>query len=158
MQVVSCVVLGFGVYVLASGKDVLDLVLTGSDDGVSVSIYSSAAILIIVISTFIIIVTFFGCCGALKENKCMLGTYFAIILAMFIILVIAAVIGYTQTIEELEKPLKKSIAKYDPSKDDKTSKAVTKAWDNLQTDVSFIRIPLYSVSWNKGYYNNLFSK
>jgi hypothetical protein len=27
----------------------------------------------------VIVVTFFGCCGAIKENKCMLGTYFTVI-------------------------------------------------------------------------------
>lgn len=47
---------------------------------VSITVYSTAAIILIVVSVIVIIVTFFGCCGAIKENKCMLGTYFTIIL------------------------------------------------------------------------------
>lgn len=122
----GCVVLGFGIYALAAGKDLVDLVKDG--DGDAITLYSSAAILLIIISLFIIIVTFFGCCGALKENKCMLGTYFAIVLVFFIILVVAAIIGYTQSIDKMSDPLRKSMKNYgNPNKT-----RITTAWDSVQ--------------------------
>jgi hypothetical protein len=53
---------------------------------VSIAIFSSAAIILIVVSVVVVVVTFFGCCGAIKENKCMLGTYFTVVLVSVTIL------------------------------------------------------------------------
>lgn len=122
----GCIVLGFGIYVLAAGKDLAELIKDGQ--GEAISLYSSAAIILIILSLFVIIVTFFGCCGALKENKCMLGTYFAIVLAFFIIFIVAAIIGYTQSEDKMEEPLKKAMAHY--SHPNKTK--IKDAWDYVQ--------------------------
>ena len=124
--------LGFGIYVLAAGKDLAELIKDGQ--GEAISLYSSAAIILIILSLFVIIVTFFGCCGALKENKCMLGTYFAIVLAFFIIFIVAAIIGYTQSEDKMKEPLKKSLKNYqNPNKT-----RVKDAWDYVQEGVNFI--------------------
>ena len=128
----GCIVLGFGIYVLAAGKDLAELIKDGQ--GEAISLYSSAAIILIILSLFVIIVTFFGCCGALKENKCMLGTYFAIVLAFFIIFIVAAIIGYTQSEDKMKEPLKKSLKNYqNPNKT-----RVKDAWDYVQEGVNFI--------------------
>ena len=142
----GCVVLGFGIYVLAVGKDLVDLIKDG--DGDAVTLYSSAAILLIVISLFIIIVTFFGCCGALKENKCMLGTYFAIVLVFFIILIVAAIIGYTQSIDKMSEPLKKSLKHYGW----KNKTRIADAWNAVQETVKHI------VHFNVSAYMDIFGK
>ena len=126
----GCVVLGFGIYALAEGKDLVDLVKDGNGD--AITLYSSASIFLVVIGLFIIVVTFFGCCGALKESKCMLGTYFAIVLVFFIILIVAAIIGYTQSIEKMGDPIKSSMKNYG----NKTT--TTNAWDSVQEGVSTI--------------------
>ena len=76
-----------------------------------ISLYTSAAYIIIVVAAIVSIVAFFGCFGAVKvskreyfaisfvdccqESKCMLGTYFVLILATFIVMVVGAVLGYT---------------------------------------------------------------
>lgn len=122
----GCVVLGFGIYVLAAGRDLADLIKDGN--GEAITLYSSAAIILIIISLFIIVVTFFGCCGAMKENKCMLGTYFAIVLMFFIILIIAAIIGYTQSEDKMSEPLKKSMKNFGKANKTKT----TDAWNFVQ--------------------------
>lgn len=128
IMIFGCALLGVSIYILSMGKDATDLVSYGSDENESINLYSSAAILLIIISLFIIIVAFFGCCGALKENKCMLGTYFTLILILFIILIVAAIIGHTQKIAKIGKPLRNSMDKYGMSE----NKAVTVAWDNMQ--------------------------
>ena len=123
---------GFATYVLVSGDEIVDLVDFGGDE--SLTLYTSAAILIIVVAAVVIIVTFFGCCGAWKENKCMLGTYFTIILVMFICVLVGAVIGVTQSLDFIQTQLtatQKSYGKTDPQ-----DQAITKAWDQVQTDVS----------------------
>ena len=141
----GCIVLGFGIYVLAAGADVAKLIKEGA--GEAIPLYSSAAILLIILSLLIIIVTFFGCCGALKENKCMLGTYFAIILVFFIIFIVAAIIGYTQSEDKMQEPLEKSIKSYGM----KNKTRITEAWDYVQEQV-FI---LYQFCWNGSEYFSL---
>ena len=123
--------LGFGIYVLVAGKDLATLIEDGGD---SITLYSSAAIILIVISLFIIVVAFFGCCGAMKEHKCMLGTYFAIILVFFIIFIVAAIIGYTQSEDKMEQPLKDSMKHF--GKPNKTR--TTDAWNYVQESVKLI--------------------
>ena len=96
-----------------------------------------------IVAVFVVIVAFFGCCGAIKESKCMLGTYFAIILVMFIILIVGAVIGYTQSVDTIKSGIEESMPKYDPSAkedSDPTKVAITKAWDKVQEDVSIISL------------------
>ena len=61
----GCIVFGFGIFALVDGEALSDLV-ESSGQGITINIYTTAAILLIVVSVFIIIVTFFGCCGALK--------------------------------------------------------------------------------------------
>jgi len=126
IMLMGCIVLGFGIYVLAAGQDIAKLIKEG--EGEAITLYSSAAILLIILSLFIIVVTFFGCCGALKEHKCMLGTYFAIVLVFFIIFIIAAIIGYTQSEDKMQKPLENAIKSYGW----KNKTKITDAWDYVQ--------------------------
>ena len=70
-QALSCAGLGLGIWVLVDKSSFLDL-LDRTD--ATVHIYESTAILILVVAIGSILVTFFGCCGAVKESRCMLGT------------------------------------------------------------------------------------
>jgi len=140
--IMGCVVLGIGIFAIVNGAALMDLVdeansAAGTD--LSLSVFTSAAIILIVVSVFVVIVAFFGCCGAIKESKCMLGTYFTIILVMFIILIVGAVIGYQASFDEIGDQLDNTMKKYvDKSlQDDDTPKenlAITKAWDSVQED------------------------
>ena len=130
-------VLGIAIYAMVDGAALVDL-LDGSD--VNIPVFTSAAIILIVVSVFIVILTFFGCCGAIKESKCMLGTYFTLVLVMFIIMIVGAVLGYSQSLDEVGGALKDSMKQFvDEPKDetDTTKKAITDAWNQVQTDVSF---------------------
>ena len=75
----------------------------------------------------------------LQESRCMLGIYFTILLSMFIVMIIGAVIGYSQPLSEIKEPLVNSIQKYDPSSSASEAKTVTSAWDKVQKDVSEAR-------------------
>jgi hypothetical protein len=57
--------MGVGIYVQLKIGDFVEL---------STIKYVTGSILIIVVGAFIAIVAFFGCCGAVKENTCFLGT------------------------------------------------------------------------------------
>lgn len=133
--ILGLVCLGIGIYALVDGAGLADLVSKGSEqvgESITISIFTTAAIVIIVISVLVVVVTFFGCCGAWKENRCMLGIYFTIILTFFIVFVVGAVIGNTQSTDELETYLEGSIKLYGTTED--TDEVMKKTWDQIQSD------------------------
>ena len=77
---VGLVLMGFGIYVQLEAKDYLNFL---GDN------YTNTPVFIIILGAIIFVVAFFGCCGAIKENKCMMYTYGFL---LFVIL-IAQVIG-----------------------------------------------------------------
>lgn len=55
---------------------------------------SKMGILIIAIGCTSFIVAFFGCCGAIKENRCMLITFAVLLVALLLMCVISAIVGF----------------------------------------------------------------
>ena len=78
---VGLILMGFGVYVQIDAKDYLNFL---GDN------YTNTPVFIIILGAIIFVVAFFGCCGAMKENKCLMYTYGFL---LFVIL-IAQVIQY----------------------------------------------------------------
>ena len=77
-------------------------------DGLSLNIYSTTTYIFITVSAVVVIVSFFGCCGAWKESKCMLATYFTFILILFILLLTGGILAYSGDLKEnIKKPLLK---------------------------------------------------
>ena len=72
---VGLVLIGFGIYLQLGAKDYLNFL---GDN------YTNTPVFIIILGAIIFVVAFFGCCGAIKENKCMMYTYG---LLLFIILI-----------------------------------------------------------------------
>lgn len=138
-------VLGCGIWVLVDKPNFLNLfekaeeAVPSLDGELDISLYTSAAYIIIVIAVLVAIVSFFGCFGALKESKCMLGTYFVLILALFIVMIVGAVLGYTGNIEEsLKDPLEKALNAYKDTAtqaDDPTGFAYKQAWNEVQYEL-----------------------
>ena len=131
----GCVVLGVGIYALVDGQALMDLVNTQTD--VTLTVFTSAAYILIAVSVLVVIVSFFGCCGAIKENRCMLGTYFTVILLMFITLIVGSVIGYATSIDKVEDAIEKTMGKFkdNPDNGSDEEKAITAAWNTVQKDV-----------------------
>jgi len=141
--IMGCVVLGIGIFAIVNGAALMDLVdeaNTALDKDLTLNVFTSAAIILIVVSVFVVIVTFFGCCGAIKESKCMLGTYFTIILVMFVILIVGSVIGYQASFDKISGELDETMISFlDKTKTegenvDKGKLAITKAWNSVQED------------------------
>jgi len=136
-------VLGCGIWVLVDKPNFLSLfeqaesMVPSLEGKFDISLYTSAAYIIIVVAAIVSIVAFFGCFGAVKESKCMLGTYFVLILATFIVMVVGAVLGYTGSIEEtLKDPLKEALGQYrdDPGQDE-AQDAYKKVWNEVQKEL-----------------------
>jgi len=143
--ILGLAVLGCGVWVLVDKPSFLDLFdqaetilpdeLSGKFD---LNLYSSAAYIIIIVAAIVVVVSFFGCFGAWKESKCMLGTYFVFILGLFIVMVVGAVLGYTGNFEEsMETPLMTALKSYNDSATDSDTEAFAykKIWNEVQSEL-----------------------
>ena len=141
-QVIGCVVLGLGIYALVDGASLVSLVdQSGAGDDINITAFTSAAYIFIVVAVFVVILTFFGCCGAIKESKCMLGTYFTLILVMFVVMIAGAVLGYSTSMTTLQNALEKTMPLVGNKMDDienanDTQKPIVEAWNEVQTSVS----------------------
>ncbi|XP_048585621.1 CD151 antigen [Nematostella vectensis] len=56
--------------------------------------YSIPAWTMIGAGAFVTFVGFFGCCGAVKESRCMLATFFALLLIIFCAEIVAGILGF----------------------------------------------------------------
>ena len=111
---------------------------TSCDDIFSnISFYSSATYIMIVIAVLVIFIAFFGCCGAMKKSKCLLGTYFTIILALFILMTVGAVLGYNGNFEDtIKTPFEAALKKYNDRPDnDQSALNYKNVWNEVQSEV-----------------------
>ncbi|XP_077565345.1 tetraspanin-8-like [Stigmatopora nigra] len=78
----GCIILGVSIYLKVNkdGNSITDESLPGID-------------LLIAVGVIIMVLGFLGCCGAIKENRCMLILFFASLLLIFILLVVAGILG-----------------------------------------------------------------
>ena len=70
MQLVGCSLLGVGIWAKVDERSFAALI---GNDGIMHTI-SIAAYAIIVLGTIVTFLGFLGCCGAIRENQCMLAT------------------------------------------------------------------------------------
>jgi hypothetical protein len=126
--------LGLGVYALVDGEaltEFLNVVVPDSE----INIIYSAAVLTIVVSSFVVLITFLGCCGAVKENKCLLGLFMACIVALFACMIGGIVLGSTGTeLIDIKGEMISTMGEYDADATDERAKQITEAWDLIQVD------------------------
>ncbi|CAN8211108.1 unnamed protein product [Coccothraustes coccothraustes] len=90
--VCGCIILGFSIWMrVSSAQQGIDSSMLG---GVN---------LLIAVGAIIMILGFLGCCGAVKESRCMLMLFFIALLLILILQVTAGVLGavYKPQVEEL---------------------------------------------------------
>lgn len=140
--ILGIAVFGLGIWVLVDKPSFLDLFeqaadnVPGMSDKFDITLYTSAAYILLVVAALVVIISFFGCCGAIKESKCMLGTYFTLILAMFIVMVVGAVLGYSGNLEEIiKKPLTDALEKYEDNPTQDGMIAYKKIWNEVQVEL-----------------------
>ncbi|XP_035408094.1 tetraspanin-4 isoform X2 [Cygnus atratus] len=93
----------------------------------------SAANLLIVTGTFVMIIGFVGCIGAIKENKCLLLSFFIMLLIIFLLelTVVVLFFVYTDKIDKYaQRDLKKGLHLYGTD----GNIGLTNAWSIIQTD------------------------
>lgn len=117
------VLLGVGITALAGDASQLNQLL-------DTNLYTGVAIVITIAGALIVLISFLGCCGAFQESKCLLSTFFCLVLLLFVVVAAVAIAGFVMgrdaLINNISKELKESIGKYNDEE------AVKKSWDFLQ--------------------------
>uniref|UniRef100_A0A1B6KYM3 Tetraspanin n=1 Tax=Graphocephala atropunctata TaxID=36148 RepID=A0A1B6KYM3_9HEMI len=91
--------------------------------------YLTAANLLIFMGIFVFCVAFFGCCGSLQENHCMIVTFSVFMSAIFIAEVAIGVAGYmlkAEASEVVANGLNETMKKYNSTPE------AAQFWDDLQ--------------------------
>ncbi|XP_043490555.1 CD63 antigen-like [Polistes fuscatus] len=113
--------------------------------------FFAAPILMIIVGIIVSLVAFFGCCGAVKENHCMLITYSVFLMIIFALELGAGISGYVMRSEVdsmLHNRLNETFYQY------KSDESIRKSWDVMQYDLQCcgIRSP---ADWaTNGYIDN----
>ncbi|OWF51245.1 leukocyte surface antigen CD53-like [Mizuhopecten yessoensis] len=123
--IAGCCLVGFGIYTKTNhvGITRVSSVLGGN-------LVVTLSLLLIIAGAIVILLSFLGCCGAIKEVRCMLVTFFVLLFLMFVGFVVSAVLVYAfrekiekYTLEQLRGSLYKNYG-FEPQ--------VTEAWDSMQ--------------------------
>ncbi|KAJ8020102.1 CD63 antigen [Holothuria leucospilota] len=89
----------------------------------------AVAVALICVGVFIFLTGFFGCCGAMRENYCMLFTYAVIIFCLLLVQIAAGITGFVlrhEISDEIDKSMKNELMHY------KNDTAVHEAYDDIQ--------------------------
>ncbi|XP_032393386.1 tetraspanin 34a [Etheostoma spectabile] len=113
----GAVILGVGVWVKVDSGSLLGILDSLEDAPSGLSQLVNVSYLLMAVGGVLLVIGFLGCCGAVKESRCMLLTFFSIVLIIFLIEVAGAVVLLVfqdladQLFQSLEKEVKTSIGK-----------------------------------------------
>ncbi|XP_063080218.1 tetraspanin-1-like [Engraulis encrasicolus] len=88
----GAVILGVGIWVKVDSGSILNLLDKIPNAPVELDQVSNVGYLLIAVGAVLLILGFLGCCGAVKESKCMLLLFFIIILLVFLAEVAGAIV------------------------------------------------------------------
>ncbi|XP_076026391.1 tetraspanin 34a [Genypterus blacodes] len=108
-------ILGVGVWVKVDSGSLLGFIndVEGAPSGLSQ--LANLAYLLIGVGAVLLIIGFLGCCGAIRESRCMLLTFFSIVLIIFIIQIAGAVVLFVfegfaeELLTDLHEEVRKNI-------------------------------------------------
>lgn len=132
----GALILGVGVWVTVDSDSLLALLEDVEDmpDDVFQVVY--VGYVLITVGALLLVIGFLGCCGAIKESRCMLLTFFSIVLIIFLIEVAAAVLLFVfsdmadDIFGSIEDKVRKTIKKNYGEKE-----SMTKLWDETMKNL-----------------------
>jgi len=110
--------IGLGAYVQIEDKTFYEFLSNG---------YINTPIFLIIIGVVIFVIAFFGCCGAVCENKCMISTYALVIFFILIAEIGAGVAAYLLR-ADLRDAMKNTMTNYGKVDHEE----ITSTWDHVQ--------------------------
>ncbi|KAK2818066.1 hypothetical protein Q7C36_021999 [Tachysurus vachellii] len=85
-------ILGVGIWVTVDSSSMLGVLAHIKDAPPELAQLANVGYLLIAVGSILALMGFLGCCGAITENKCMLLTFFIIVLLIFIAEVAGAIV------------------------------------------------------------------
>ncbi|CAL9700379.1 unnamed protein product [Knipowitschia caucasica] len=85
-------ILAVGIWVQVDSGSLLSILGDIKDAPPGLDQLANVSYLLIAVGAVLLVIGFLGCCGAVKESRCMLLTFFSIVLILFIIEVAAAIV------------------------------------------------------------------
>ncbi|XP_063333328.1 tetraspanin 34a [Pelmatolapia mariae] len=150
----GAVILGVGIWVQVDSNSFLDI-LDEVEDASSLSQLVNVSYLLIAVGAVLLVIGFLGCCGAIRESKCMLLTFFSIVLIIFLIEVAGAIVLFVfkdvagELLQELEKNVQKTIVN-NYGKNEK----LTSVWNNTMEELKCCGYRNYTDFTDSPFYNN----
>ncbi|XP_046674296.1 CD151 antigen-like [Homalodisca vitripennis] len=96
------------------------------------NLFMGAVYILIATGALVTLVSFFGCLGAIKEIKCMLLTYFIMVLIILVVMLVGGILGYVfreKVRYSMEQEMYSSIKSYNEKK------SLRRAWDDTQENL-----------------------
>ncbi|KAH9500572.1 cd9 antigen [Bulinus truncatus] len=109
-QLLGCAILGVGIWLRVDENAAYYL-----KDTTHIDIFHTMAYVLIAIGFIIMVVGFLGCCGAIRENQCMLASFFILLFIIFAVLLgfgIWAAVAKDAVKEKIEESLEKGVKEY----------------------------------------------
>ncbi|KAM7367369.1 hypothetical protein PAMP_015274 [Pampus punctatissimus] len=131
----GCIILGVSIYLKVS-KDG-NLITNESLPGID---------LMIAIGVIIMLLGFLGCCGAIKENRCMLLLFFISLLIIFVLLLAAGILGAVDG-KKVKDWVKERLTKFTPLSDQPEN--VRKDLERLQQELKCCGLVNGPSDWQK---------
>lgn len=95
--------------------------------------FLSVPSLLIAVGAIIFFIAFFGCCGAVRENYCMIVTFTSLLVIVFVLELSGGISGYvlrTRASSIVQDKMKDTMQYYKAE----NNTEITAIWDNLQRD------------------------
>uniref|UniRef100_H3C0H6 Tetraspanin n=1 Tax=Tetraodon nigroviridis TaxID=99883 RepID=H3C0H6_TETNG len=151
----GCAVLGVGVWVAVDKTSFLGILdnVDGIPQELSQLIYVSY--LLIALGCVLVVIGFLGCCGAIRESRCMLLTFFIIVLIIFLAEVAGAVVLFVfqDVVADLLMKVEGSVVG-SIKKDYGSSTGVTSLWNSTMEQLDCCGFMNYTDFTGSPYYTS----
>ncbi|XP_069498389.1 tetraspanin-1 [Ambystoma mexicanum] len=144
--------LGVGIWVTVDSKSFLNIFGAFASD---LNQFVNVGYFLIAIGAVLVLLGFLGCCGAQKESKCLLITFFTLILLIFIAEVAGAVVAlvYSSMAESIMGPVLKQVLQNDYGRD----ASATQIWNSTMTELKCCGFQNYT-DFNSSFYLSKYNK
>ncbi|CAG5897369.1 unnamed protein product [Menidia menidia] len=147
-------VLGVGIWVKVDSGSILNFLGQIEDAPAELAQVLNVGYLLIAVGALLVVIGFLGCCGAIKESKCMLMLFFIIVLLVFIAEVAGAIVilVFRPLADELLEKVGVAAAK-NIKKDYGRNPDITGLWNTTMSTLTCCGFNNFTDFRNSPYYN-----
>ncbi|XP_045487952.1 leukocyte surface antigen CD53 isoform X2 [Pieris rapae] len=108
------------------------------------NMYIASVVVVVAMGAAIMLLSFLGCCGAAKEVKCMLLTYYILVFIIFVAMLVGGILLFVfreKVISTLDREMHASMPNYGVKHE------YTRAWDDTQSHLQCCGVKSHN-DWN----------